>query len=367
MSCSVRADALCRAWRTPGVGAVSCSSSGPGRYRAPGFVSHSLVWLSMALHTSLVRACWGAKEGTARRRRWHAGGDSMSCGAAAVIHLHAVPGTIAPHSTVPMPSAWSSVWPWTRGKYVLRRPPSSLHHTQAAPACRLRSRATPGRSGCGKAPLTAWVAWARVPMGKYNNGGIQGPSSGCASPASHRHSESGGAAGTLPVCRKWGALLLGCRWRVAARLSPSAAGATGRPPRGLRQGKSWPAGQVWRSRAISSAVPVAASSGARCHMTASTAHVEKGHAPGGVYTWMVHCGCARRTRDAWSTPRTMSAARTSTIPEGSTMIPSAGPPWRPRVCKATAAWPAWATRSTASWMFTLPRAVSSRIQPSATP
>ena len=63
----------------------------------------------------------------------------------------------------------------------------------------------------------------------------------------------------------------------------------------------------------------------------------------------------------------MSAARTSTIPEGSTMIPSAGPPWLPRVCKATAASPAWVTRSTASWMFTLSRAVSSRIQPCATP
>ena len=75
-------------------------------------------------------------------------------------------------------------------------------------------------------------------------------------------------------------------------------------------------------------------------MTASTAHVEKGHARGGVYTWMVHCGRARRTRDAWSTPRTMCAARTSTIPEGSTKIPSAGPPCRPRVCKATAACPA---------------------------
>ena len=117
---------------------------------------------------------------------------------------------------------------------------------------------------------------------------------------------------------------------------------------------------------MSSAVPVGASSGARCHMTASSAHVEKGHIRGGVYTWMVHCGHARRTRDAWSTPRTMSAAKTSTIPEGSTMIPSAGPPWRPRVCKATAACPAWVTRSTASWMFTLPRAVSSRIQPCAT-
>ena len=32
---------------------------------------------------------------------------------------------------------------------------------------------------------------------------------------------------------------------------------------------------------MSSAVPVGASSGARCHMTASTAHVEKGHARGG--------------------------------------------------------------------------------------
>ena len=247
-----------------------------------------------------------------------------------------------------MPSAWSSAWPWPRGKYGLGRPPPSLHRTQAAPGCRLRSRATPGRSGCGKAPLTAWVAWARVPMGKNHNGGTQGPGSGCASPASHCHSESGGAAGTVPVCRKWRALLSGCRWRVAARLNPSAAGATGRPPWGLRQGKSWPTGQVWRSRAISSAVPVGASSGARCHMTASTPHVEKGHARGGVYTWMVHCGRARRTRDAWSTPQTMSAARTSTIPEGSTMIPSAGPPWRPRVCKATSAWPVWATRSTAS-------------------
>ena len=102
-------------------------------------------------------------------------------------------------------------------------------------------------------------------------------------------------------------------------------------------------------------------------MTASTAHVEKGHARGGVYTWMVHCGRACRTRDGWSTPRTMSTAGTSTIPEGFTMIPSAGRPWRPRVCKAPAACPAWVTRSTASWMLTLPRAFSSRIQACATP
>ena len=97
----MRADALRRAWRTLGVGAMSCSSTGPGGYRAPRFVSHCLVWLSMALHTSLVRACWGAKEGTARRRRWHTGGDRMGCGAAAVYHLHAVPGMIAPHFHVP--------------------------------------------------------------------------------------------------------------------------------------------------------------------------------------------------------------------------------------------------------------------------
>ena len=49
------------------------------------------------------------------------------------------------------------------------------------------------------------------------------------------------------------------------------------------------------------------------------------------------------------------------------MIPSAGLMWQPRVCKATAACPAWLTRSTASWMFTLPCAVASRIQPCATP
>ena len=188
VSCSVRADALCRARRTPGVGAVSGLSTGPGGYRAPGFVGHSLVWLSTALHTSVVRACWVAKDGTARRRRWHAGGDHMGCGAAAVIHLHAVRGTIAPHSTVPMLAVWSSAWPWTRGKYGLGRPPSSLHRTQAAPACGLRSRATLGRSGCGKAPLTAWGAWARVPMGRYHNGRTHGPGSGCAPPTSHRHS-----------------------------------------------------------------------------------------------------------------------------------------------------------------------------------
>ena len=44
--------------------------------------------------------------------------------------------------------------------------------------------------------------------------------------------------------------------------------------------------------------------------------MEKGHARGGVYTWMTHCGQARHTRDAWSTPRTMPAASASTISRG---------------------------------------------------
>ena len=105
MSCSVGADALCKTWRTPGVGAVSCSSTGPGRYRVPGVAIHYLGLLSMAAHTSRVRAWRGARGGTARRRQWHAGGDCMGCGPAAVIHLHAVLGTIAPHSRVPMSSA----------------------------------------------------------------------------------------------------------------------------------------------------------------------------------------------------------------------------------------------------------------------
>ena len=214
-----------------------------------------------------------------------------------------------------------------------------------------------GAGGGVKTPLTAWVAWARASVGKYQSGGIQGSGSSCASSASHLHPESGGAAETVPVCRKGRPLLSGCLSRVAARLNPSAAGATGRPPWGLRQRKSWSAGQAWRSRAISSAVPLGLPSGARCHIMASTAHVEKGHAHGVMYTWMVHCGRARRTLDAWSTPRTMSAARTSTIPVGSTTIPSAGPPWRPGVCRATFVRPVWVTRSTASWMFTLPRVV----------
>ena len=50
---------------------------------------------------------------------------------------------------------------------------------------------------------------------------------------------------------------------------------------------------------------------------------------------------ARRRRDAWSTPLTMSAVRTSTIPVGSATIHSAGPLWRPRLCKATSVWSAW--------------------------
>ena len=149
----MRADALCRPWRTPGVGAVSCSSTGPGGYRAPGFVSHSLVLLSMALRTSLVSACWGARKGTVRRKWWHAGGDRMGCGAAAVIHLHAVSGTIAPDSTVPMPFAWSSAWPWTRGKYGLGGQASSLHRTQAPPCLQAVEQGHAGEERLRESPL----------------------------------------------------------------------------------------------------------------------------------------------------------------------------------------------------------------------
>ena len=41
----------------------------------------------------------------------------------------------------------------------------------------------------------------------------------------------------MPVCRKWRALLSGCRWSVAARLNPPAVGATPRPPQGLAPGE----------------------------------------------------------------------------------------------------------------------------------
>ena len=161
----VSADALYRAWRTLGEGAVSCSSTSPGGYRAPGFIIHSLWWLSIALHTSLVRAWRGAKGQTARRRRSHARGDRMGCRAATVIHLHAVSGTIAPHSIFPMPSAWNSAWRCTEGNYGLGHPSSSLHRIQATPACRLRSRATPGSYGCGKAPLTAFGGMGQGALG----------------------------------------------------------------------------------------------------------------------------------------------------------------------------------------------------------
>ena len=244
----------------------------------------------MALHTPVVRAWW-----TARRRPWHAGGHRMLCGAVTVIHLHAVSGTIALHSTAPMPSAWSSAWPCTKGKYGLGRPSSSLHRTQAAPACRLWSRATPGRSGCGKAPLTAWAAWARVPMGKYHSERVQGSPSGCAPPESHRHLESGGAAGTVPVCKKWRALLLGCRWRVAARLNPSArAPLGGRPGACARRNPGRPA----RRGACGGVL--------RCQVPHNGEHRPCGEGPrpwrgvhldGQLWTRAPHAGCVEHPSD----------------------------------------------------------------------
>ena len=58
----------------------------------------------------------------------------------------------------------------------------------------------------------------------------------------------------------------------------------------------------------------------------------------------------------------MSDARTSTIPVGSTMSPFGGPPLQLQLCRATFVCPVWATQSTASLIFTLPRAVRSWIQ-----
>ena len=64
---------------------------------------------------------------------------------------------------------------------------------------------------------------------------------------------------------------------------------------------------------MSSVLSVGLLSGATCHKMVSIAHVEKGHARGGLYTWVVPCGSARHFRDAWSAPRTMSVATTTTI------------------------------------------------------
>ena len=74
---------------------------------------------------------------------------------------------------------------------------------------------------------------------------------------------------------------------------------------------------------MSSALAAGVPCGARCHLMASIAHVEKNQGRSGVYTCMVHCKCACRTLDARSTPQTMSAASTSTTPVGAPTRPSA--------------------------------------------
>ena len=109
-----------------------------------------------------------------------------------------------------------------------------------------------------------------------------------------------GTSGTRPTCRKGRASLSGCRWRVAARLRPSAAGATGSWSRGRRQGKSWSACHVWRSQDIASTLAIGVASNAKCHMMARTAQWRRAKAHGGVYTWIVHCGGAHRTLDTCS-------------------------------------------------------------------
>ena len=82
----------------------------------PGFVSHSLVWLSMAFHTSLVKACWGAKEGTIRRRRWHAGGNRMGCGGGRCEPPARRAGHDRPPFHGPHALGVEHAWPWNRGK-----------------------------------------------------------------------------------------------------------------------------------------------------------------------------------------------------------------------------------------------------------
>ena len=366
MSCSVRADALCRGWRTPGVGAVSRSSTSPGGHGAPGFVIHFLGWLSMALHTFLLRAWWRVKEGTARRRRWHASGDRMGCGAATVIHLHAVSGPIAPHSTVPMPSPWSRAWPSTRGKYGLGRPSSSLHRTQAAPAYRLRSRATPGRSGCGKAPVTAWAAWARVPMGKYHSRVTQGSGSGWAPLCPIANRSLAGRPGLCPSegsglpscgvplegCHKAEPLYRGRHWEAAPGPAPGDI-LVGRP------GVEVP-GDFLRG---------ACGGVLRCNVPEDGEHRPCGEGPrawrgvhldGPLWARAPHAGCVEHpsdpvccqdqhhSRGLYDDPLCWSAVAAPDV-QGHFRLARMG------------------DSSTASWMFTLPRAVSSRIQPCATP
>ena len=317
----MRADALCSAWRTPGVGAVSCSSTGPGGYRAPGFVSHSLVWLSMAFHTFLVKACWRAKEGTIRRRRWHAGGDRIGlwggrCDPPARRAGHDRPPFHDPHAL-----GLEERPALDQGGIGARAPASFLPPYPGGPRLQaaeqghageesLRKSTFDGLSGVGQgahgqipqredpgARQRLRLPFVPSPLGVWR-GGLD-----CA-----RLQEVACPLVGVPLegCREAEPLCRGCHWEAAPGPAPGVI-LVGRP--GVEV------------RAISSAVPMGASSGARCHMTASIAHVEKGHARGGVYTWMIHCGHDPRTRDAWSTPRTMSAARTSTIPEGSTMIP----------------------------------------------
>ena len=136
---------------------------------------------------------------------------------------------------------------------------------------------------------------------------------------------------------------------------------------GPAQGEVLAGLQAQRSLAMSCVLAAGVLSIARCNRMASIVHVVKGQARDGVYSCMVHCGRAHPTQHAWSTPRTMSAARTSPIRGGCTTSYSAGPTYQPPECRATSVCPVRKTRSTASRMFTLPHAVLSWIQRPATP
>ena len=139
----------------------------------------------------------------------------------------------------------------------------------------------------------------------------------------------------MPTRRKGGSNLAGYSWGMAARLTHCAAGATLRSPQGLRQGTSGSPARLDGSRGMSCHYATGAPSGAKCHIVASTAHVERGQARGGAYTSKVHCGRARGTQDACSVPRTMLGGRTSTMASAVRTRPPTAAPWQSLMCTAT--------------------------------
>ena len=113
---------------------------------------------------------------------------------------------------------------------------------------------------------------------------------------------------------------------------------------------------------MSSAVPVRASSGARCHMTASTAHVEKGHARGGgvhldgpLWARLPHAGRVEHPSDHVRRQDQHHSRGFYNDPLCGSTVAAPGVQGHCRLTRV------------GDWMFTLPRAVSSSIQPCASP